>query len=100
MRQGPRALRGEIPIIFAMSDKLSRRMIQIIQDLCTDWRYLDGRIESVLNDIETLSEEDDGAKRLRTVPGIGPIISTATVAATGNARRSRSRSSTSSRSAG
>jgi transposase len=30
-----------------------------------------------------LSEHDEGAKRLMTVPGIGPIISTATVAAIG-----------------
>ncbi len=34
-------------------------------------------------EIETLSEQDDAAKRLMTVPGIGPIISTATVAAIG-----------------
>ena len=30
-----------------------------------------------------MSKQDDGAKRLMTVPGIGPIISTATVAAIG-----------------
>jgi transposase len=84
VRQGLRALRSEMTIILAMTDTLSPRMIQIIQDLCTDWRYLDGRIETVSNEIETLSEQDDGAKRLKTVPGIGPIISTATVAAIGN----------------
>ena len=33
------------------------------------------------DEIKTLSEQDDGAKRLMTVPGIGPIISTATIAA-------------------
>ena len=83
VRQGPRALRSEMPIILAMSGRLSPRMIQIVQDLCTDWRYLDRRIETVSNEIETLSEQDEGAKRLKTVPGIGPIISTATVAAIG-----------------
>lgn len=55
----------------------------MIEDLCTDWHHLDGRIETVSDEIETLSEQDDGAKRLMTVPGIGPIISTATVAAIG-----------------
>jgi transposase len=59
-------------------------MIHMIDDLCTDWRYLDARIATVSNEIETLSEQDDGAKRLMTVPGIGPIISTATVAAIGS----------------
>lgn len=84
IRQGLRALRTEMPIILAMTDKLSPRMVHLIEGLCADWRYLDGRIEDVSNEIETLSEQDDGAKRLKTAPGIGPIISTATVAAIGN----------------
>ncbi len=84
VRQGLRALRTEMPIVLAMTDKLSPRMIHMIEDLCTDWRYLDGRIATVSNEIEMLSEQDDGAKRLMTVPGIGPIISTATVAAIGS----------------
>jgi transposase len=86
VRQGLRALRTEMPIILGMTDKLSPRMIHVIEGLCTDWRHLDGRIETVLDEIKTLSEQDDGAKRLMTVPGIGPIISTATVAAIGRAR--------------
>lgn len=84
VRQGLRPLRAEIPIVLAMTDKLSPRMIQTIEDLCADWRYLDGRIEMMSDEIETLSEQDEGAKRLKTVPGIGSIISTATVAAIGN----------------
>src|SRR6202050_5674656 len=63
VRQGFRALRTEMPIILTKTDKLSPRMIHMIEDLCTDWRHLD--------------------ERITTVPGIGPIISTATVAAIG-----------------
>ena len=73
-----------MPNVLAMTDKLSPRMIHMFEDLCTDWRHLDARIATVSNEIETLSEQDDGAKRLMTVPGIGPIISTATVAAIGS----------------
>ncbi len=83
VRQGLRALRSAMPNILAMTDQLSPRMIHMIEDLCTDWRHLDTRVATVSNEIETLSEQDDGAKRLMTVPGIGPIISTATVAAIG-----------------
>jgi len=83
VRQGLRALRTEMPIILTMTDKLSPRMIRMVENLCMDWRYLDERIEGVSDEIETLSEQDEGAKRLMTVPGIGPIISTATVAAIG-----------------
>src|SRR5437588_8421365 len=54
VRQGLRALRTEVPIVLAMTDKLSPRMIHMIEDLCTDWRYLDGRIATVSNEIETL----------------------------------------------
>ncbi|MFY9893660.1 MAG: IS110 family transposase [Xanthobacteraceae bacterium] len=84
VRQGLRVLRTAMPNVLATTDKLSPRMIHMIEDLCTDWRYLDARIATVSNEIETLSEQDDGAKRLMTVPGIGPIISTATVAAIGS----------------
>lgn len=83
VRQGLRGLRNEMPMILAMTNKLSPRMIHMIEELCMDWRHLDGRIEAVSDEITTLSEQDDGAKRLKTVPGIGPIISTATVAAIG-----------------
>jgi transposase len=84
VRQGLRALRTEMPIIVAMTDKLSPRMIHMIETLCTDWRHLDRRIETVSDEIKTLSEQDNGAKRLMTVPGVDPIISTATVAAIGS----------------
>jgi transposase len=84
VRQGLRALRTAMPNVLAMTDKLSPRIIHMIEDLCTDWRYLDARIATVSNEIEALSEQDDGAKRVMTVPGIGAIISTATVAAIGS----------------
>ena len=36
------------------------------------------------DEIETLAKSDDGCRRVMTVPGIGPIISSAMVAAIGN----------------
>src|SRR5262249_12191503 len=55
VRQGLRALRTEMPIVLAMTDKLSPRMIHVIEALCTDWRHLDGRIETVSDHIKTPS---------------------------------------------
>jgi hypothetical protein len=46
VRQGLRALRTAIPNVLAMTDKLSPRMIHMIEDLSTDWRYFDARIAS------------------------------------------------------
>ncbi len=59
-------------------------MIRIIGGLIDDWKYLDERIERVTDEIEALARADEGCQRLITVPGIGPIISSAMVAAIGN----------------
>jgi transposase len=59
------------------------RMIQIIQSLAGDWRHLDERIDEASSEIEAFAKSNPDCKRLMTVPGIGPIISTAMVAAIG-----------------
>jgi transposase len=84
VRQGPRFLRTELPrILAAPSDVISPRMVRIIEDLAADWRRLDGRIEGLSGEIEAIARQDVGCERLMSVPGIGPIISSAMVAAIG-----------------
>ena len=58
-------------------------MVRILEDLSADWRRLDSRIEGLSGEIETLARQDQHCERLMTVPGIGPIISSAMVAAIG-----------------
>src|SRR6201997_5419883 len=85
VRQGLRFLRQLLPDILAKrTDVLSPRMARIVSDLAGDWRQLDDRIETVTDEIETLAKADDSCRRGMTVPGIGPIISGAMVAAIGN----------------
>ncbi|MGY3289139.1 transposase [Bradyrhizobium sp. LM3.6] len=84
LRQGLRSLRSELPGILATrTDVLSPRMLRIIEDLAGDWRRLDERIEGLTSEIETLARQDKACERLMTVPGIGPLISSAMVAAIG-----------------
>src|SRR5262249_10726560 len=84
VRQGLRFLRAELPRILATSrDVLSPRMMHVIEDLAGDWRRLDERIEGLSSEIEVLARRDAACERLMSVPGIGPIISSATVAAIG-----------------
>ncbi len=84
VRQGPRFLRTELPrILAAPSDVVSPRMVRIIEDLVGDWRRLDERIEGLSGEIEAIARQDVGCERLMSVPGIGPIISSAMVAAIG-----------------
>lgn len=85
VRQGPRSLRQQLPQILATrTDVLSSRMLRIIGDIVDDWRYLDDRIERVTDEIEGLARTDVNCGQLISVPGIGPIIASATVAAVGN----------------
>ena len=85
VRQGHRFLRQQLPQILAMrADVLSPRMIRIIGDLVDDWTYLDERITRVTDEIEGLARNDVSCGQLMTVPGIGPIIASAMVAAIGN----------------
>ena len=78
-------MRAELPIILATrSDVLSPRMLRIIEELAGDWRRLDERIEGPSQKIEALARQDPVCERLMTVSGIGPIISSAMVAAIGN----------------
>src|SRR4051794_8150797 len=85
VRQGLRFLRQQLPDILAQrSDVLSPRMIRIMEDLSGDWRRLDERIEHITKEIEVLAGTDVNCGQLMTVPGVGPIIASATVAAIGN----------------
>ena len=85
VRQGRKPLRRALPNILNADDTdLSPRMVRIIADLSQDWRRLDERIEDVTAEIGALAQADEGCQRLMTVPGIGPTISSAIVAAIGD----------------
>jgi hypothetical protein len=62
---------------------LSPRMVRVIEGLASDWHRLDERIEGLSSEIEELAKRDAGYERLMSIPGIGPIISSAMVAAIG-----------------
>jgi len=59
-------------------------MIRIVEDLSGDWRRLDERIEHITAEIEVLAQGSESRRQLMTVPGVGPIIASAMVAAIGN----------------
>ncbi len=84
VRQGLRFLHAELPQILATrEDVLSPHMIRLIQDLAGDWRRLDERIAALSDEIAGIARHDPHCQRAMSVPGIGPIISSAMVAAVG-----------------
>jgi transposase len=58
-------------------------MAHLTLGLYADWCHLDERIETVTGAIEELSRVEPKCQRLMSVPGVGPVISTALVAAIG-----------------
>jgi transposase len=84
VRAGARALRNSLfAILKNREDELSPRMSDIIVGLYEDWLWLDERIEGLTQEIETISRHEANCERLMSVPGVGPVISTAMVAAIG-----------------
>ena len=84
VRKGAQALRNSLfTILDLRRDEISKRMHDIIIGLYEDWLWLDERIESITDEIEVLSDREAHCIRLKSIPAIGPIISTATVSAIG-----------------
>jgi transposase len=62
-------------------DEISPRMSELIVGLCEDWLWLDERIETITKEIEEINQREGNYLRLMSVLGVGPLISTAVVAA-------------------
>ena len=84
VRTGAQALRTSLfAILENRKSEISPRMNDLIVDLYEDWLWLDERIETITGEIEMISKCEENCQRLMSVSGIGPIISTAVVAAIG-----------------
>ena len=84
VRTGAHALRNSLfAILENRKDEISPRMSDLITGLYEDWLRLDERIKIITGEIEMISKSEENCQRLMSVPGIGPIISTAVVAAIG-----------------
>src|SRR6476660_10508330 len=84
VRTGATASRNSLMAILKnRKDEISPRMSDLIAGLYEDWISLDERINAIASEIEKISERETNCQRLMSVPGIGPLISTAVVAAIG-----------------
>ena len=84
VRTGAHSLDNSLHAILQnREDEISPRMRDIITGLYEDWIWLDGRIDTTTAEIESISQSEENCRRLMSIPGIGPIISTSMVAAVG-----------------
>src|SRR6516165_8898996 len=63
---------------------LTPRMRSLIAILWSEWKLVQKQIEDLDLELERISSSDAGCTRIRQIPGIGPVTSTAIVAAIGN----------------
>ena len=64
---------------------LSPRMIVLVADARTQWAELDRRIAAFDAELVRWVKENEEARRLTTIPGVGAIVASALVAAVGRA---------------
>src|SRR5215469_2490716 len=81
----PIQLRKNLPLVLEDAEqKLSPRLRWLLERLWQEWKQLDIDVETITDAIERISHEDALCRRLRQIPGFGPLVSSATVAAIGN----------------
>ncbi len=89
--QGRRTLEEQLST-FADEDEidaLSARIRILIEDLRAEWPALDARIAAFDAEFVRMARNDETARRLARIPGIGAINATALAAAVGTARAFR-----------
>lgn len=88
--QSMRRLRERLPEILENADNgLSHLTREVIAELREELIRLDERVAWYDKRIETLARQSEPCRRLRTIPGIGPLVATALVAALDNGRAFR-----------
>ncbi len=76
-----------LPAIFADAEpRLSPRLLGVLHRLRQRWLAIDVEIAAATRDLTVCADQSDLCQRVVTIPGIGPLIATATVAAVGNGR--------------
>ena len=63
---------------------LTPLMRNLIDTLWNEWKLVEQLIEELNDELERISASDAGCTRIRKIPGIGPVVATAIVAAIGN----------------
>lgn len=84
MRKGAGAFKLDIQrVLDDEENDLTAAMRDLLADLMEDLAHLERRIKTVSREIENVAARHDVARRLATVPGIGPLGATALIAAVG-----------------
>lgn len=78
-------MRQRLEALMAEGLEISPRALVLLQDLCDEWADLDRRIARYDDELAAMTRENEQARQLATIPGIGVINATARPAAVGDA---------------
>lgn len=82
---GPAHLKRQIPSILGDAENLlSSRMRMLLLELRDEWVKLEEQIDASNRELADFAKNEDGCRRLLTIPGVGPLTATALTAAIGN----------------
>ena len=83
--QGPASLRRQMPLLLEDAEQnLTPRLRTLLAHLWEEWKGLIADVERMAEQIDAIAGADAACRRLRSIPGVGPLVATATVAAIGN----------------
>jgi transposase len=80
----PAKLKLAVPEILENNANLTLRMRNLVSLLWNEWKDLERQIVAMNVEVEQIASSDPACQRLRQIPGIGPLVATAIVAAIGN----------------
>ena len=81
----PIKLRQAMPEVLENAESnLTPRMRNLVSLLWSEWKDLQQQIVAMNEEVEQIASSDPACQRLRQIPGIGPLVATAIVAAIGN----------------
>jgi transposase len=90
IRQGAGVFKIDLPRVLGDEmNELSPAMRRLLTELWDEFREVEARVVRISREIEALAAHDETARRLASIPGIGPLGATALLAAVGDARQFR-----------
>ena len=90
IRQGAGVFKVDLPRVLGdETNELSAAMRRLLTELWEEFREVEARVARITREIEALADRDETARRLASIPGIGPLGATALLAAVGDARQFR-----------
>ena len=83
--KSPIRLRDALPeVLENVNENLTPRMRNLVAMLWSEWKDLELQIAEMNDEVERIASSDEACRRLRQIPGIGPLVATAIVASIGN----------------